>query len=98
MDRFQGRDKRVVLLSLVRSNAAGDVGQVLADVRRLNVAVSRAKHKLIIVGSAATLAAGAPPLAALIQHCREKGQFAPLPWGDDLPARFRALAAARAEG
>ncbi len=47
VDRFQGRDKHVIILSLVRSNAASDVGELLKDWRRLNVAISRARCKLV---------------------------------------------------
>jgi superfamily I DNA and/or RNA helicase len=43
IDRFQGRDKPVILLSFVRSNAKGSVGTLLSDAARLNVAVTRAK-------------------------------------------------------
>jgi hypothetical protein len=43
IDRFQGRDKPVILLSFVRSNAKGSVGALLSDAARLNVAVTRAK-------------------------------------------------------
>ncbi len=54
VDGFQGREKEVVVLSLVRSNTEGDVG-FLADVRRMNVALTRARRKLIIIGDSATL-------------------------------------------
>ncbi len=47
VDRFQGRDKHVIVLSLVRSNATNDVGELLKDWRRLNVAISRARCKLV---------------------------------------------------
>ena len=56
VDRFQGRDKAVVLFTLVRSNEAGSAGRLLADWRRINVAITRAKQKLVFVGSADTLA------------------------------------------
>ena len=91
VDRFQGRDKRVIVISLVRSNAAGEIGQVLADVRRLNVAVSRAKHKLVLVGSASCLAAGSTDLAALIGLMHQRDWLVPLPWGESLPRRFVEL-------
>ncbi|KAK4242778.1 hypothetical protein C8A03DRAFT_11057 [Achaetomium macrosporum] len=54
-DRFQGRDKAVVILSLVRSNDSCAIGELLKDWRRINVAFTRAKTKLLVVGSRATL-------------------------------------------
>lgn len=54
-DRFQGRDKDCVIISLVRSNDKNQIGDLLKDWRRLNVAFTRAKSKLIIVGSRTTL-------------------------------------------
>ncbi|KAJ1324900.1 DNA replication ATP-dependent helicase/nuclease Dna2 [Microdochium nivale] len=54
-DRFQGRDKEVVILSLVRSNEACSIGDLLKDWRRINVAFTRAKTKLLVVGSRQTL-------------------------------------------
>ncbi|KAK4141106.1 uncharacterized protein C8A04DRAFT_14358 [Dichotomopilus funicola] len=54
-DRFQGRDKSVVILSLVRSNEACAIGELLKDWRRINVAFTRAKTKLLVVGSRSTL-------------------------------------------
>ncbi|CZT07936.1 related to DNA helicase [Rhynchosporium agropyri] len=54
-DRFQGRDKDVIILSLVRSNDARSIGELLKDWRRINVAFTRAKTKLLVVGSKETL-------------------------------------------
>jgi superfamily I DNA and/or RNA helicase len=54
VDGFQGREKEAVVLSLVRSNPEGEVG-FLADVRRMNVALTRARRKVLIVGDSATL-------------------------------------------
>ncbi len=55
VDGFQGREKEAVLISLVRSNANGEIG-FLADERRMNVALTRARRKLIVVGDSATIA------------------------------------------
>jgi DNA replication ATP-dependent helicase Dna2 len=54
-DRFQGRDKEVIVLSLVRSNEACNIGDLLKDWRRINVAFTRAKTKLLVIGSVSTL-------------------------------------------
>ncbi|XP_022251495.1 DNA replication ATP-dependent helicase/nuclease DNA2-like isoform X2 [Limulus polyphemus] len=55
VDQYQGRDKEAVIFSCVRSNQENSSGEILHDARRLNVAITRAKHKLIIIGSKMTL-------------------------------------------
>ncbi len=55
VDGFQGREKEAVVMSLVRSNVEGEIG-FLSDVRRTNVALTRARRKLIVIGDSATLA------------------------------------------
>jgi len=55
VDKCQGRDKPCVLVSFVRSNEDRAPGHLLADLRRLNVALTRAKSKLILMGSRSTL-------------------------------------------
>lgn len=54
VDGFQGQERDVILISLVRANADGDIG-FLRDLRRMNVAITRARMKLIILGDASTL-------------------------------------------
>ena len=55
MDGFQGREKEAVVLTLVRSNNEGEIG-FLRDIRRTNVALTRARRCLIVIGDSATLA------------------------------------------
>ncbi|KAF8686372.1 DNA replication factor Dna2 [Rhizoctonia solani] len=54
-DRSQGRDKDCIIISMVRSNEDGNIGDLLKDWRRLNVSFTRARSKLIIFGSRGTL-------------------------------------------
>jgi ATP-dependent RNA/DNA helicase IGHMBP2 len=54
IDSFQGQEKDVVYISLVRSNEKGEIG-FLRDYRRMNVAMTRARMKLVVIGDSATL-------------------------------------------
>lgn len=54
VDAFQGQERDVIAISLVRSNDKGEVG-FLGDIRRTNVALTRARKKLIVIGDSATL-------------------------------------------
>ena len=54
VDGFQGQERDVILISLVRANEDGQIG-FLNDLRRMNVAITRARMKLIILGDASTL-------------------------------------------
>ena len=54
IDSFQGQEQECIFLSLVRSNDDGDIG-FLKDYRRMNVAITRAKEQLIIIGDSATI-------------------------------------------
>jgi len=55
VDSFQGQERDVVYISMTRSNSEGKIG-FLADIRRMNVAMTRARKKLVVVGDSATLA------------------------------------------
>jgi len=54
IDSFQGQERDIVYISLTRSNAEGVIG-FLSDIRRMNVAMTRAKKKLVVIGDSATL-------------------------------------------
>ena len=54
IDSFQGQERDAVYISMTRSNTGGDIG-FLADIRRMNVAITRAKKKLVIIGDSSTL-------------------------------------------
>jgi ATP-dependent RNA/DNA helicase IGHMBP2 len=54
VDSFQGQERDVIYISMVRSNAKSEIG-FLKDYRRMNVAMTRAKKKLVIIGDSATL-------------------------------------------
>ena len=54
IDGFQGQERDVVFISLVRSNDDGKIG-FLSDLRRMNVAITRARMKVVVIGNAATL-------------------------------------------
>ena len=54
VDGFQGQERDIILISLVRANDEGQIG-FLRDLRRMNVAITRAKMKLIILGDAKTM-------------------------------------------
>lgn len=69
IDSFQGQEKPVIILSLVRSNTDGQIG-FLKDYRRMNVAMTRAKEKMIVIGDSSTI--GADPFYANLLNFAEK--------------------------
>lgn len=81
VDGFQGREKEAVIVSLVRSNETGEIG-FLSDVRRMNVALTRAKRKLIVVGDSATLG-GNPFYRDLLEYFEAAGAYHSV-WEDPL--------------
>src|SRR5207247_11237951 len=76
VDAVEGRESDGVILSLVRSNDRAAIG-FLNDPNRVNVAISRAKKLLVIVGDSKTVIGGAPELfGPLFEHCKEEGLVA----------------------
>ena len=54
IDSYQGQERDLIVLSLVRSNDSGEIG-FLKDLRRLNVAITRGRKQVVIIGDSATL-------------------------------------------
>lgn len=77
VDGFQGQERDVIVISLVRDNADGNIG-FLRDLRRMNVAITRARMKLIIVGNAETLSRHRF-YRALAEHIKKHGEFITVP-------------------
>lgn len=73
VDGFQGQERDIIGISLVRSNDRGEIG-FLSDIRRTNVAMTRAKKKLVITGDSATLAAH-PFYQKLIEHTEQTDAY-----------------------
>ncbi len=73
VDGFQGRQKDVIVVSFVRSNEQGNIG-FLEDLRRLNVSITRARKKLIMVGDSETLKHN-ETYSRLIDYVDEKGSL-----------------------
>ncbi|XP_028585253.2 DNA replication ATP-dependent helicase/nuclease DNA2 isoform X1 [Podarcis muralis] len=80
VDKYQGRDKSIIIVSFVRNNADGNLGELLKDWRRLNVAITRAKHKLIMLGCVPSLC-HYPPLKKLLCHLDTEAMIFSLPLG-----------------
>ena len=70
VDGYQGREKEVIVLSFVRSNERSEIG-FLRDLRRLNVSLTRAKRKLILIGDSSTLSVH-PTYRRLIEFVKER--------------------------
>ena len=90
IDKYQGRDKKVIVLSLVRSNNKGKVGRLLEDHRRVNVAITRAKQKLIIVGSFSTASKGSPVLKTILDQIQRDRRLLMLPF-DAMGSRYSQM-------
>ncbi len=82
VDGFQGREKEAIVVDLVRSNGEQRLG-FLTDTRRMNVALTRARRALIVVGDSATLGAH-PYYQAFLGAAEEAGAWLSA-WADDAP-------------
>ncbi|GAB4320919.1 MAG: hypothetical protein Kow0069_25030 [Promethearchaeota archaeon] len=87
VDRFQGKERELVFISLVDSNRQGEISSVVSDLRRLNVSVTRARKKVVVVGNVNTLTArresddpgsskARDAFAALVEHAKRHGGYA----------------------
>jgi superfamily I DNA and/or RNA helicase len=73
VDGFQGQERDLMLISLTRSNDRGEIG-FLSEERRMNVALTRAKRKLVLIGDSSTLAVN-PFFDSLLGYVEEKGGY-----------------------
>ncbi|MEO9485562.1 MAG: AAA domain-containing protein [Ekhidna sp.] len=74
VDAFQGQERDAVYISFTRSNMEGEIG-FLKEYRRMNVAMTRARHRLVLVGDSATLGSD-PFFNSLIEYCQKYGEYA----------------------
>lgn len=77
IDGFQGEERDVIYISLVRSNSDSEIG-FLSDIRRMNVALTRAKKKLVVIMDTATIG-NHPFYKAFVEYC-EKNNFYKSAW------------------
>lgn len=77
VDQYQGKDNKCIIISFVRSHSQ-TVGPLLRDWRRINVALTRAKQKLVLVGSAKTLSKGGHLLGRMVEYLRARKLIFPV--------------------
>ncbi|MEP7279520.1 MAG: AAA domain-containing protein [Bacteroidota bacterium] len=73
IDSFQGQEKEIIILSLVRSNDEGQIG-FLKDYRRMNVAITRARERLFVIGDSATIGAD-PFYNSFLSYVEQFGSY-----------------------
>ncbi len=73
IDGFQGQEREIIYISLVRSNEKGEIG-FLKDYRRMNVAMTRAKKMLVVIGDSATIGADSF-YSSFLDYCERKGKY-----------------------
>jgi len=72
VDGFQGQEKDIIILSTVRSGSSPTIG-FLKDARRMNVALTRAKSSLFVIGNARTLERGDERWRTIVGDARDRG-------------------------
>lgn len=73
IDGFQGEERDVIYISLVRSNEHHEIG-FLNDLRRMNVAITRAKKKLVVIGDSATIGSS-DFYQQFLEYCEKNGMY-----------------------
>ena len=73
VDSFQGQERDIIAISLTRSNSQGDIG-FLSDIRRMNVGMTRARRKLLLVGDSSTLGSN-PFFMDLLAYVKRIGGY-----------------------
>ncbi|MBI2723319.1 MAG: AAA family ATPase [Bacteroidetes bacterium] len=73
IDGFQGEECDIIYISLVRSNNEQQIG-FLSDLRRMNVAITRAKKKLVVIGDSSTIGSN-PFYKSFIEYCEKNGYY-----------------------
>jgi superfamily I DNA and/or RNA helicase len=73
VDSFQGQERDIIAISLTRSNPFGEIG-FLSDIRRMNVGMTRARRKLLLVGDASTLCSN-PFFSDLLAYVKRIGGY-----------------------
>jgi ATP-dependent RNA/DNA helicase IGHMBP2 len=73
IDGFQGEERDVIYISLVRSNEKQEIG-FLSDLRRMNVAITRARKKLVVIGDSSTIGSS-PFYKSFLEYCEAKGMY-----------------------
>jgi predicted DNA helicase len=73
IDGFQGQERDVIYISLVRSNAKNEIG-FLSDYRRMNVAMTRARKLLVVIGDSATIGNN-PFYSRFLEYCEKNGAY-----------------------
>ena len=73
VDSFQGQERDIIAITLTRSNNQGEIG-FLSDIRRMNVGMTRARRKLLLVGDSSTLCCH-PFFVELLAYVKRMGGY-----------------------